>query len=794
MLGSLLLITYRSLLKNKLFILTNIFGMGVAIAQCIVGFFAWSYDATFDDVHANRDEIFRVSSMREFEGNVTRYGMAPLPLGEIVDKTFPDVRLSSRYFHSYSNFKIDHDLFPGNLHYVDPEFFDMFTFEFLAGSGAALNDKTSILISKEMAIRLFGDVQSAYGKSITQVYGQNLKEVNVAGVFADPPMNSSFFTSGKGCAFMGFENCKDEHPSMGKEDWKLMTTLFVMIPDAGRVHSVQSQLQAFRENNNKVREDFQVKEFTLDQLRTMAHVDRSEDIRTATWGAPPISAVIGSNIMGILVLLLACFNLTNTSIAISSRRLKEIGIRKVMGSTRKNLIAQHIGETMLICLLAVLLGLLLSDAMVRGWNLMWGYFALSPDYLNSTFLVYLAGVLIFAALAAGSYPAFYISKFDPVIILKGTQQFGGTNYFTRTLLAGQLAISLISIVCAVGFLQNANFQRQYDLGFDVRGCVIAWVNSENEFETYRNAILQDPAVISVAGARSGIFSNRSNDPVKSDSRQLDVDIIEVGDEYLNTLGLQLVSGRNFTKDSKTDQQESVIITRKLADEFGWDDALGKQLVWHDTVKLYVVGVVKNVHTMGLWRELEPMMIRFVLPERYSQLVVSTSAEHVPALFERMNQEWNTLFPNRLYNGRRLDDDLQQVNEININIVYMFGFMGVITLLLSATGMYTLVSLNIIKRTKEIGVRKVLGASVINIARKVNTEFVIILGVAGVLGSFGGYFFSSMIMGSIWRYYQGPGAVTFILSTFALFVVSLASIEYKIYRAATMNPVESLKVE
>jgi len=417
-----------------------------------------------------------------------------------------------------------------------------------------------------------------------------------------------------------------------------------------------------------------------------------------------------------------------------------------------------------------------------------------PDYLDTPFLLFLAGVLLFASLAAGGYPAFYISKFDPIVILKGKLQFGGTNYFTRILLALQLAIALTSIVCAFGFLQNANFQRRYDLGFDVRGSVIAWVNNENEYETYRNALLQDPAVLSIAGARSGIFSNRSNDPVKSESRQLDVDIIEVGDEYLNTLGLQLVAGRNFIKDSQTDQKESIIITKKLANEFGWDEPLGKQLIWHDTVKLYVVGMVKDVYTMGLWRELEPMMIRFVLPEQYTQLVVSTSADQVPTVYEFMNQEWGKLFPNRLYNGRRLDNDLQQVNEVNINIVYMFGFMGVITMLLSATGMFTLVSLNIIKRTKEIGVRKVLGASVANITRKVNTEFVIILAVAAVQGSLGGYFFSSMIMGSIWRYYQGPGVVTISISVLALFVVSLASIEYKIYKAATMNPVDSLKVE
>lgn len=793
MLRSFFTITYRSLLKNKLFILINIVGMGVAIAQCITGYFAYTYDRSFDAIHANRNEVYRITSVREFEGSRRRYDVASLPLGEVIAKTFPDVSQRSRYAHSYSNFKINTDVFSGNVRYVDPEFFSLFTFRFVAGSGAALEDKTSVVVSREMAVRLFGDPKSAPGKTLTQVYGVNLKELSVVGVFDDPPMNSSFYSHG-GSAYMNFENARDEHPSMKDDNWGSQVSIFIRIEDPDRVAAVLKQLQPFRENNNKVREDFQVKEYALQPFSTMAHTDRAEDIRINTWGAPPISAVIGSNVMGLLVLLLACFNLTNTTIAISSRRLKEIGIRKVMGSSRKILIAQHIGETLFVCILAVLLGVMISDILIRGWNVMWQYFVLDPNYLDSTFLLYLFGVLMFAGLAAGSYPAFYISKFDPVSILKKKLQLAGTNYFTRTLLMLQLAIALISIVSVIGFLQNANFQRHYDLGFDVRGSLIAWVNNGNEFETYRNALQADPRVVSVAGARSGIFSNRANDPVKYESAQLDVDIIEVGDQYLDALGLTLLEGRNFNKDSKTDRRESVIVSQKLAKYFGWETSIGKSVIWHDTVKLYVVGVIKDVYTMGLWREMEPLMIKFVLPEEYTQLVVNAKADDVSGVYALMTQEWMKLFPTRLFNGQRLDEDLRQVNEVNINIVVMFAFMGLVTLVLSATGLYTLVSLNIIKRTKEIGVRKVLGASVAHIGRMVNTEFMIILVLASALGSWAGFVQSDMIMGSIWRYYQGPNVITFVISAGLLIVISLLSISFKVYQAATMNPVDSLKVD
>jgi len=782
------------MLRNKLFIIINIFGMGVAIACCIIGYFAHEYDTTFDHVHLNKDNIYRVSAVREFEKELTRVGYASFPLGELVDKTFPDVDKSSRFYNSWSNLKRDNDLFESNISYVDPEFFDVFSFEFISGSPKDLTDNTSIFISETMAVRLFRTAEEAFGKTITQVYGTELKEVKIAGVFAEPPMNSSFYKT-KGEAFMNFNNYKDEFKNQPEDDWKHECTLFVQINDAGRINSVHQQLQAYRENNNKVREDFQVKEFALDPFATMADRDRADGVRSWTWPAPPKSAVIGSMVMGVLILLIACFNLTNTAIAISSRRLKEIGIRKVMGSMRMQLIVQFLSETIFICLLSLIVGLALADLLIEGWNNMWEYMRLTAHYFDSPgFLFFLLSVLLLTGILAGSYPAFYISKFEPVSILKGKLKFGGTNYFTRSLLGLQFAISLIAIVSAIGFLQNAQYQKKYDLGFDVRGSIVAWVNTESEFDTYRNSLQTNHNIQSIAGAQSGIFSNNGLEPVKFESKQAEVEVIEVGDNYLKTMDVKLLEGRDFIKDSKTDQQESVIITQKMVNLFGWDKALGKEIIWKDTVKLFVVGVVKDVYTSGLWREMEPMMIRYVLPNMYSEIVVSTTAEKASAVNVFMNEQWSKVFPNRLYNGYMMVSNMNEVNNVNINIVYMYVFLGAIAMMMSATGLFTLVSLNIIKQMKEIGVRKILGASMLNISRIVNIEFVIILAVASVLGSWMSYQMTNAIMGSIWKYYQGVNTMTFVVSISVLFAISFATIGYKVLGVARMNPVNTLRDE
>lgn len=782
-------------MKNQLFVIINVLGMGVAIAVCIVGYFAYEYDSTFDAIHANRATIYRVSAVREFENTLTRFGYAPLPLGSITGKTLQDVDQSSRYLYSTSNFKRADDLFAANLCYVDPGFFQMFSFDFISGSPADLADKSNVFISETMAVRLFRSPEDAFGKTITQVFGKELKEVKIAGVFREPPMNSSFYRR-EGSAFLHFENAKDEYSDVPDDNWRRECTLFIQIKDPGRVSSVHKQLQPYIANNNQVREDFKVREFTLDPFTTMAHRDRAENVQTLTSAAPPLTAIIGSMIMGVLILLIACFNLTNTAIAISSKRLKEIGIRKVMGSMQTQLVFQFIGETTFICFLALLVGLGMADLLIAGWNIMTANnIYLTPHYLDAPgFLLFMLGVLLFTGILAGSYPAIYISRFKPVSILKGKLKFGGTNYFTRTLLGLQLAISLITIVSAIGFLQNARYQQKYDLGFDVRGSVIAWVNDQGEFDTYRNALQTNPDVVSMAGARSGIFSNREHEPVKHKSLQVEVDIIEVGDNYLNTMDLKLLAGRDFVKDSETDRKESIIITQKMADLFAWDKPLGKEIIWKDTVKLYVIGVVKDVYTHGLWREMEPMMIRFVLPEKYTQIAVSTRSEKVAAVNTYMNEQWNQVFPNRLYNGYILSSALQETSSLSMSIMYGYAFLGAIAMLLSATGLYTLVSLNMIRRMKEIGVRKIVGASVSSIMRTVNKEFIIILSVASLLGSWAGFTWCNTIMGAIWKYYQGVNALTFIISIGILFVISVIAIGYKVLSIASMNPVKILRDE
>lgn len=788
------LITLRSMMKQKVYLFINIFGMAISIGCCITAYFNWNFNASFDTVHQNASSIYRINSIRHFQDRDTEYGVSPVPLAEVARANVKDITHITRYMNSYADMRIGDEIFDNSLSYVDPDMFSMFTFEFLHGDPAIIKDKSKVIISDENAIRLYGTVD-AVGKTMTMIReGAPYKEYEVGAVFKLPPINSSFNDG----SFVLFDNYYElEKDYQNATNWKYRSNTFVMLPDASRISVIEDQLKPFAENNNKVREDFIIKGFKLDPLVGMATRDEYDN-RNGTWtrDASPLAAVIGCAVMGIFILLIACFNLTNTSIAMSSRRLKEIGIRKVMGSMRKQLILQFIGETAFVCFVALLIGMLLADLfLIPSFNALWPYMKLKADYFGQPqFMMVMIGVLLFTSLVAGAYPAFYISKFQPTAILKGKQKFGGTSWLSKILLGMQFAISLIAIVCSLAFIDNAKYQRDFDLGYDRNGVVFTWVNSEDEYNALRNVMVQNPDVVSIAGSEHQIMYSSYNDPIKHETKEIEVDVLHVSPEFLPTMGLTLTQGRNFEKDSETDKRESVIITNKVATMFGWDQPIGKEIVWMDTVRFYVVGVVNDIYNRGLWQEFEPVMIRYSPPANYRHLSMSAAPGKLVSVNKYLEDHWKEVFPNRKFASMYMDDQMREANEVNVNIVKMFVFLGIVALMLSVTGLFTLVSLNIIKKMKEIGVRKVLGASIANISRVINTQFVIILLVSCIAGGWAGAVMAEMLMGSIWDFFKQTTVTTMVVSSVIMLVASALSVSFKTYSTAKMNPVHVLRDE
>lgn len=801
MLKNYLLITLRNLLKNKLFIFINVFGMGVAIACCVVAYVNWDFANSWDSSQLNAQKIYRVQFWREFQGNRERYGMAPMPLGNFIKQNFNNVDKVVRYQSSYSDVRVGDEIFGTDFAFADSGFFDLFTYKLKYGTFESFYDKSKILISDEVAMRHYKK-EDVVGEPFTQiVLGKDgvrrPKEFIVGGVYEQLPFNSSFQFD----AITYWDNFWDINtdPDLSETSWKRWNNvLFLQVNDPAQVAEIEKQLQQYVEPQNLAREDFKITRYYLENFEGMMRRNRENPRVDSDWlrGGIPDEAITVPGVMAVMLLLLACFNFTNTSIAISSRRLKEIGIRKVMGSMRRQLIMQFLGENLLLCFFGLIVGLLMAEWMVPAYDSLWPWLELELNYTeNAGFLAFLASLLMLTALIAGGYPSFYITAFEPVSILKGKTKFGGTNWFTRVLLGGQFVISLLSIIMGVAFYQNGNYQRDYDLGFDTHGIISAWVNNEGGFNTYRDALASNSDIKLIAGTRHHVANNWYNDPVKYESTIREVDIMDVGDNYFEVMDMTLLKGRKFERDSETDRAESVLVTEEFVKDFGWsDDPIGKRVVWMDTVQLYVVGVVKNIYARALWQPVKPMMMRYAPKAKYQQVVVSTDIAKVKEVNEYMEKKWKEVFPNTQYNGQLIDNEMAETDEINRNVVTMFGFLGFFAALMTGIGLYTLVSLNIVKKMKEIGVRKVLGASLANIAGVINFEFVMILGIAAVIGGALGFFGANALMDSIWEYYKAVGYVSLGISVLGMIVIAVLSVGYKTVSTASLNPTKTLRDE
>jgi ABC-type antimicrobial peptide transport system permease subunit len=786
-----LLVTFRNLWKNKIFTLINIIGLGIALAVCIVAFFNHMFNYEFDRTHENFDKIYRITCFRDMQGREQEYGVIPATLGLEIKKDIPGIERSARLMRTGSPVKIGDNIFPAQVIYADPEFLDIFTFTLIYGDKASLAGQGNVLLSEKMSKTLFGD-EFPVGKTISIINDQNKEfTYTVSGVFTDLPENSSFridvlshFDN-----FLLMWNVKDA-------DWKFMTTvLFVQIPDRSLLSSVTTGLKNYLPVQNRAREDFRINRFSLVPLKDVG--SNTRNIRSS--GLFPSlhpAALIAPPIMAIFILLIACFNFANTSIATFSRRLKEIGLRKTFGGQRSQLIIQFMIETFIICFLALMVALAFASFLVPAYSNLWEYMSIELTFSKYAFFwIFLILLLFITGFIAGVYPAIYISSFSPVYVLKGASPFHGSGRLSSVLLTMQFSISIMALVMGITFARNADYQRTLDLGYDRDKLIVVPVPAAL-YTSYRNEVIANPKVIAAGGTWEHIGWGAYRRPVKDAEKQLEVDVLDIGPEYAQTMGLRLASGRFFDKDrANADRSNgSIIVNQKLVKDFGWTEAVGKTITLFDTTTLTVIGVVEDFYTSGVWQKIEPAFLRLSGGNEFGILAVRANSEDIPAVLDFLGRKWKELSTNQIFTGRPQEDIMQEEKDINGSILKVNVFLAIIASLLSLIGMYNLVSLDIIRRTKEVGIRKIQGAPVLLIMFLVSKKFIIILIIASVIGCAGGYYMSLKLMDSIWDYFVRIGAGILLSATSIMVIATVLTLSYKIIVAAMKNPVESLRYE
>lgn len=792
-------VTLRNLLKNKVFVAINVIGLGLALACCIVAYINSKFNWSFDDHHAQIDHIFKVHSMRDDKGDIREYGRIPFPVADAVKNDIVGVDRVFRYeSHVFTARDVNLDkVFNTSVTYVDPGFLESFTFDLISGDLDAYHKLENAIVTEEYAQKFYGD-EDPIGKVLT-VFDDTGMSFNftIAGVVKKAPQNSSVHFE----LLLNFENRYRMYDDGVKGNWEAMAqNTFVYLNDPTQAKAIESQMDKYIPIQNQANQAFTITKFVLSPMNNHAHI--SQEIRWDNLrNAMPTAATLTPQLMALLILLVACFNFTNTAIATSNRRLKEIGVRKVLGGSRRQLILQFLAENLTVCFLAIIMSIGIAHFLVPAYSAMWGGMDLMMDFTEDYVLyIFLVGLLIFTTVLAGFYPSLYVSKYDPVSILRGTLSIGGSGRLTKVLLACQYTFTVIAMFASVAFIQNARYQDSLDMGYDRAQILGVSVLNDNEYQKTIASMLANPDIEAVASAKNHIGRGNYGATLQNEDVEVDANMLDVGIGYLEVMGLEITKGRSFLKELEaSDSEGSIVINEKAVEAFGWTEPLGKRIAINDTTTLTVVGVIKNFYMYGFWAPIEPVGItlkslRFEDDGTNSFVVARTNVSKIRNVYDQLEADWNSRIQTKIFNGFFQDDFLREAKEVNDNITTIFGFLGLVAFVLSCLGLFTLVSINLIKRIKEIGVRKVLGSSIGRIVFLINKDYFLLLVISSSLGVTLGYYLIDAMIASIFTHYKAMDVITFAIPIVTIVLISLTIASLRTLKFAQVNPVKALRYE
>jgi putative ABC transport system permease protein len=784
-------VSIRGLMKTPLNSAINIFGLAAAIGVCVFayGFAQWTLGT--DQFHKNKDVVFLTTFYADREGSQQEYGTTPRPLGEMLKQDFSQIKKVCRIEDRTVVVKHEDKVFNERIRFVDPEFLEMFTFPLKAGTSGSLRDQSSVVLSETMASKYFGD-QNAIGQSLLIKFDQDhSKAFKVSGV-AQP------FPPGRTIDFnflINFENLRNADPTYDFHDWTaFVNATFIQVENPADVNSIAQGMGKYKTIQNKAatKEEWSISSFTFEPLATLTV--RSEYIlddisRSSKNNYQSIYFMMG---ISILLLTVACFNYINIAIVSAAKRLKEIGVRKSIGATRAVVIVQFLTENIVVTSFALVLGLLFGWLVVIPWfEGLWNF---SMGFkLNDTRLwIYLSVILLVTGIASGIYPAFYISRFQAVSILKGSARFGTSNPLTKILLGFQLVLTCVFITSAVVFTKNGTFLAQRPWGYNQHDALYARVADLKSYEQLSALMARNPNVISIAGSAHHVGKSHASTFIHLPDRDYEVESLSVDPNYFATLDIPFIAGRNFNDHEGSDRQ-AIIVNEKFSQNMGWSNPVGQTLDI-DSVQFEVIGMVKDFHSYSFAKELRPTIFRIADKSEYRYLTIRIRSGSQLETYNAMQQGWTTLFPETPFTGGYQEDVWGgYYNEIDIygHVWRVFASMAII---LASLGLYGLVSLNVAGRQKEFSIRKVLGAGLMNITANIASQYVLLFIVAIVVGAPLSYLSIATLMDWAFPLHVPVTFAIVAVASLNLVLVLLVTISTQVRKVAKANPVDGLKVE
>jgi putative ABC transport system permease protein len=708
---------------------------------------------------------------------------------------YPEVEQATRFVQSgkYMFKKDDLRFYQDKVFFADSNVFKVFTCQFIEGNpNTALNEPRSLVLTQSVAEKIFGNTSSIVGKSLQNDKGEIFK---VTAVIKDVPHNSHILYN----ALISYSTLPKD---FGVNDWGNFNifTYVLLKPN--------TQPQAFEKKLLPMYEKYMARIFTQFNVRIrygvqpVTSIHLHSDMNYEPEGSGSMSYIYIFASVALFMLLIACINYMNLTTARSARRAKEIGIRKVTGSTKPQLVAQFLIESTLTAIFALLLSIGLIALLLHTFNSLSGKAIsfgaiLQPD----TFLILLA-IILFVGLVGGSYPAFYLSRFNPISILKGKLAKGSSNVtLRRVLVVVQFSISMIMLICTWVVYGQLNYVRTRDLGFNKNQVLNIVANTNNDIRTkvqaFQDEVRKNPNVISVSTAQSTPGSgniNLSLFSVETSKGFVDkgVENYSIDENYFKTLGMVIKKGRAFAGPADTNRR--VIVNEKLVSYFGWDNPIGKRLRSSgDTAGKYfeVIGVVKDFNQKSLYNPIAPLVLFY--SSNHSSIQLKLSANNISNTVAGVEKVWKNTFPDLPFEYTFLDQDFDSQYAADQKRGEIFTAFSILTILITCLGLLGLIAFTTEQRQKEMSIRKVMGAGMGQIVPLLTRNFVYLVGFSCLIAFPVAWIFMDKWL-KIFPYNTGLSATPFVLSALSVLLITLLTVTFHAVRAALANPAKALKAE
>jgi putative ABC transport system permease protein len=779
-------IALRNIRKHKGYSFINIAGLAIGVAACFLLFLWVKDELSYDRYHEKADRIFRVISQSEAEGRVNRFAYTPAPLRPALVNEFPGIEKAVRFGRNGFVVSYQNKRFREQVYFTDPEIFDVFTLPLVKGNPKnALKEPYSILISEDMSQKYFGD-EDPSGKTIT--LGER-RDFRIMGVFKDIPHNSHFRFH-----FLGLFS---DYASGHFNQWGISNYwTYILVAD-------NFSPDEFKEKSPQFVEKYRGKEVryvykTSYPLQALTRIHLHSDLRGEIGPNSSIGTIYIFSAIAVFILLIACLNYINLSTARYAIRAKEVGLRKVVGATRPQLIKQFLGETFLFSFIALPLSVMLAELFLPLFNSLSGK-KLAVHYFDNIFLVpVLAFIILFVGFASGIFPAFFISALKPVSALRGMFKASSKGSTLRkTLIVSQFAISIIFIISTFVVLSQLNYMRNKNLGLDKEHVVTIPIYDKDalgKMETIKNEFLQNSSVLSVSVSNffpgEAAWYQSYKYEGMSDSENPMIRWFVVDHDFIETFGIELIAGRDFSKRFPSDVEHAYILNESAVKEIGWESPIGKELEIMNRGP--VIGVVKDFHFRPLHQKIEPAAL-YICPKYFQYISARISPTDVSRSLDFLKAKWQTLVPGQTFQYSFLDEDFDNLYKAEMRLGKIFTVVTFLAIFIACLGLFGLAAFEAVQRTKEMGIRKVLGASVSGIVLLLSKEFTKWVLLANIIAWPVAYYaMNRWLQNFAYRINIGP--LIFIQSAVLALIVALLTVSYQAMKVSLANPVDTLRYE